>query len=205
MDAARTDLAGVTADELMALGPDARVEVIDGEVVEMSPVGLIHHAIVMNILRILDGYVLEHGGGYVYPDGLIFLLHLEGTRLKGAQVPDVSFIRENNIPQSWDFRRPLPGAPDLAVEVISPDDKAELILFRTRKYLEAGTEQVWVVYPESRELHQFQRDRADETVHVYTGDDRVDVEALFPGLPLSLTDIFRLPPWVQERPVSTPD
>ena len=190
---------GITEDELMALGSDARVEVINGELVEMSPVGLIHHAIVMNILRILDKYALEHRTGYVYPDGLIFLLHKEGAWLKGAQVPDVSFIRAENIPLGWNFQRPMPGTPDLAVEVMSPDDTAELILLRTRKYLEAGTEQVWVVYPNARELHQFRRGEETETVRVYKGNETIDVAALFPDLTLRNSDIFQLPPWAEAQ------
>lgn len=189
----------ITEEDLLALDPDARVEIIDGEWVQLSPVGLIHHVIVMNILRLLDRYALENGTGYVYPDGLIYLLHGEGVGLKGALVPDVSYIRNENIPQGWNFERPLPGAPDLAVEVMSPDDKAEVILIKTRRYLEAGTEQVWVVYPDSRELHQYRREDAANTVRAYRDDDTVDVEALFPGLALRITDVFRLPPWAEAR------
>ena len=184
---------GITEDELMALGSDAQVEIINGELVEMSPVGGLHHFIARNIQRILDQYAMTNDTGEVIFDGLIFLLHKEGPGLKGAQVPDVSYIRNEHIPPDWVIERPFPGAPDLAVEVMSPDDKAEIVLLKTRKYLEAGTEQVWVVYPESRELHQYLRGAAADMVHVYRQDDTVDVAALFPGLTLHMVDIFRLP------------
>ena len=185
--------AGITEEALMALGSDARVEVINGELIEMSPVGGLHHYIARNIQRILDQYALTNDSGEVFFDGLIFLLRKEGPGLKGAQVPDVSYTRNEHIPPDWVIERPFPGAPDLAIEVMSPDDKAEIVLLKTRKYLEAGGEEVWVVYPESRELHEYRHGDAADTVRVYRLGDTVDVEALFPGLTLRMADIFRLP------------
>jgi len=82
---------------------------------------------------------------------------------------------------------------------MSPDDKAELIRIRTSRYLEAGTEEVWVVYPETRELHQFRLADSGETVRIYKGDEPIDVDALFPGLTLRNSEIFQLPPWAEAQ------
>ncbi|MBE2270238.1 MAG: Uma2 family endonuclease [Anaerolinea sp.] len=181
----------VDEDELMALGSNVFAEVIDGEMVEMSPVGTEHHIIVMNLLRILDAFVISNLLGYVFPDGLIYLLDADGKHLRGAQVPDVSFVRKGTLPKDWDIKRPYPGSPALAVEVLSPDDKPELLLKRVRKYLQFGSEQVWVVYPDSKEVHQYKR--GADTIRVYTGSDTLEVDDLFPGLTLTLTDIFAMP------------
>ena len=59
----------VTLDDLMALGSDARVEVINGEVVEMAPVGGLHHIVGGNINYLLKTYVDEHKLGIVFMDG----------------------------------------------------------------------------------------------------------------------------------------
>lgn len=183
----------VTLDDLNRLGPDVMAEVIDGEIVEMAAVGVVHHLIVGNIYDPVRAYTKVHPIGTVFVDGLIYLLHRQGQRLRGARVPDVSFIRTEVIPADWDFKRPFPGAPTLAVEVMSPDDKVEDLQRRIRDYFGAGTEQIWVAFPETREVHQYRR--GVETIRIYTGDEAIDAEALFPGLELKLTEIFLLPPW----------
>ena len=123
---------------------------------------------------------------------MIYLLDQNEKHLRGARVPDVSFIRKGMIPKGWNIDRPFPGAPTLAIEVVSPDDDAEDLLKRTRDYLRAGSEQVWIAYPSEREVQQHRR--GADTVRVYTQDsDAIDVDGLFPGLTLTLGAIFALP------------
>jgi len=182
----------ITEAELMALGSDARVEVIDGEVVEMAPVGIRHQFIGGNFYHPLYNHVKEHDLGFVFYDSLIYLLDQTAKHLRGARVPDVSFVRKGMLPKDWNIDRPFPGAPTLAIEVVSPDDDAEDLLKRTRDYLRAGSEQVWIAYPNEREVHQHKS--GADVVRVYTQDgDVIDVEGLFPGLTLTLGEIFRLP------------
>ena len=181
----------MTEAELMALGGDARVEILDGEVIEMSPNGLQHHIIIANIQRLLDACVNENGLGMVFPDGLLYVLDASARGVKGAQVPDVSFIRKGRLSPDYDLRRPFPGAPDLAVEVVSPGDDVAVLLYRVRRYLAFGTEQVWVVYPEQGELHQYLRD--DPRVVTWQRGETLDAGALLPGFTLPLDGVFRLP------------
>ena len=107
-------------------------------------------------------------------------------------MPDVSFVRKGLLPKGWNIERPFPGAPTLAVEVVSPDDDAEDLLKRVRDYLRAGSEQVWIAYPSEREVHQHRR--GADVVRVYTqGDDVIDTADLFPGLTLTVSAVFALP------------
>jgi Uma2 family endonuclease len=55
-----------TESELMALGPDARVEIVQGEMIEMPPVGMLHHLVAGNIYRALYSFVEHHESGYVF-------------------------------------------------------------------------------------------------------------------------------------------
>jgi Uma2 family endonuclease len=182
----------ITEAELMALGSNARVEVVDGEVVEMAPVGLEHQFVGGNFYDPLRAFVKQHDLGFVFYDGLIYLLDPNEKHLRGARVPDVSFVRKGLLPKDWNIKRPFPGAPTLAIEVVSPDDDAEDLLKRTRDYLRAGSEQVWIAYPSEREVHQHKR--GADTVRIYTQDtDAIEVEGLFPGLKLTLAEIFALP------------
>jgi Uma2 family endonuclease len=183
-------LSFVTLDDLMALGEDARVEVIEGEVVEMSPVGFAHVQIAGNVYRILYEFVTANNLGIVSTDGLLYLLDADAAQLRGAQVPDVSFLRQ--LPDDFDLDKPVPGAPDLAVEVVSPNDDAEILLTRIQKYLQFGTEQVWVLYPRLKELHLYRRDQMD-TVKIYRAGDTLTAETLFPGLAISISGFFILP------------
>jgi Uma2 family endonuclease len=186
-----TQLKLITESELMALGSDAHVEIINGEVVEMAPAGMLHHLIAGNIYRALYGFVERGKSGYVFMDGLICLLDIERTGIRGAYVPDVCFIRKGRIPEEYDLSRPFPGAPDLAVEVMSPGDSVEAVLAKVRQYLDKGTEQVWVVYPTQQEVHQYIR--GEMGVRTYSGADNIDASALFPGLTLVAQDLFTLP------------
>lgn len=162
---------------LEGIDSDQRVEIINGELVEMSPVGVLHHIIVMNILRLLDSFVMNEHLGLVFPDGLLYLMH-KTSGLRGALVPDVSYISKAALPAEWDQHKPFPGAPTLAVEVISPDETALKINQKLKIYLESGTAEVWIVYPEAEEVYQYRADATD-TIRVYRG------EAVIPCAPLA--------------------
>jgi Uma2 family endonuclease len=178
----------VTEADLDALGSDARVEIVNGEIVEMSPVGALHHIVGGNIHDLLKAHVKANRLGWVFMDGVIYYLKHDGPRLYQARVPDVSFVRRESIPGNWNIEKPLPIAPTLAVEVMSPDDKIEEVIEKVGEYLDAGTEQVWVVFPRAKEVQQYRR--GDSQVHLYRTGDSIDVTALFPGLSLSLVEIF---------------
>jgi Uma2 family endonuclease len=177
-----TQIKLITEEALMAMGSDSRIEIIDGEVIEVSPVGILHHIITGNIFRILDYFVVSNKLGIVFMDGLLCLLEKQGRGIKGAQVPDVCFVRKGRIPKGFNLSRPFPGAPDLAVEVMSPDDTVEDVLKRVRKYL----------YPLQQEVHLYRRDSAGQ-VRVYTGSDVIEVGDLLPGLSITADACFALP------------
>lgn len=181
----------ITEEELMSLGSDARVEVVDEEIVEMEPVGVLHQIVGRNINRVLDAFVLEHQLGEVFYDSLLFVLASEDEGLRVARVPDMSFTRKGTFPEDFDLERPFPGAPTLAIEIMSPNDKLEEIVQKVGEYLDAGGEQVWIVLPRQKVVYQYRQ--GDPTVTTYSGDDAMDVEALFPGLEMKREDIFRLP------------
>jgi Uma2 family endonuclease len=183
----------MTLDDLMQV--DARVEIINGEIVNMAAAGGAHHIVVSNIDYILQSYVRHNKIGSVFPDGLTYLMFSETKGLKDSFVPDVSFICNENIPAGWDLEKPHPGVPDLAIEVISPSESADDIQTKVRTYLEKGAEQVWIVYPTTKEILQYTRDDP-KTVNLYTGSQPIDAESLFPGIDGLTTDaIFALPPW----------
>jgi Uma2 family endonuclease len=183
--------AEITLDDLMSISE--RVEIIDGEMIEMTAAGIAHQLIVGNIFRALDAYVIAHDSGAVFPDGLTYLMYSSSSGLKDSYVPDVSFVRKENIPNDLDPEKPHPGVPDLAVEVISPSKGADQVQRKVRTYLDEGTEQVWIVYPTARELHQFRG--GSDTVRIYKESQTIETETLFPEQQLTTDVVFHLPDW----------
>lgn len=183
-----------TLDDLMRMGKG--VEIYDGEFRQMTAASGRHHIIVSNIDFILQSHVRQHGGGVVFPDGLTYLMFNEGVGLKASRVPDMSFLRTENIPANWDIDKPHPGVPDLAVEVISPNDDSSEVHRKPHIYLEKGAEEVWVVDPKAEEVYQY-RGGATITVWRYTGSATLDVDKMFPNLTLTTDAIFALPDWAK--------
>jgi Uma2 family endonuclease len=183
----------LTEADLLRLGAqDQRFEVIDGEIREMSPVGYEHSTVVGNTYDVLSPHVKQHKLGYIHGDSLIYVLHVDSeTGVRKTRIPDVSFIRRGRLPSKEARALPFHGAPDLAVEVVSPDDKADELLERIHDYFEYGAEQVWVLYPAWRELHQFIRGISGSFIFI-TGDVFTPGE-LFPGLTINISDLFREP------------
>lgn len=110
---------------------------------------------------------------------------------KLAIIKSVPFIRKENIPQ-FDFNRPFPGTPDFAVEVVSLSESEQETLAKIRDYFAYGTEEVWVVYPNTREVHVYKRDDP-KNIRVYDSQGSVTAESLFPGLQIHVGDCFLFP------------
>jgi Uma2 family endonuclease len=176
----------LTLTELLALNREAHTELIDGEIRGkiMPGGGGVHAHINGNVFRPLDHYIQAHPEhSFVFGDGLIYLMGGAEQGLKDAFIPDVSFIRASAVPADWNFERPFPGVPTLAVEVVSPSDDADALIAKVGVYLECRTEQVWVLYPRSRSLHQYHLDETGNiVVRVWSGGAALDATALFPGI-----------------------
>jgi Uma2 family endonuclease len=140
----------ITADDLWRMGTgDVRRELVDGEIIEMTPAGGVHGRISGRIYRRLAEHVEARGGGEVVVGDVGFVLNLP-TDPERVRAPDVAFVSVDRLP---DGRLPqgfLPGAPDLAVEVLSLRDNPLEVQQKVRDYLEAGARLVWVVASQAR-------------------------------------------------------
>lgn len=186
---------GYSLDDLLALGDEVRVEIIGGELVKMAAAGGMHQIISGNIIRILDPYVDSNDLGTIMPDGMTYLMNSPTKTLEDAFVPDVSLLLNENVPADWDIDKPHPGVPDLAVEIISPNDRGSDVQRKLRTYLDKGTKQIWIVYPDTHEVHQY-INGTEEIVKIYKDDQSLDTHGLFSNIKgLTLPAIFKLPKW----------
>src|SRR5437867_1835363 len=129
----------VTDAELMSLPRDGRkYELVDGEI-RVSPAGVRHGQVIVRLTVRLGAFVAERRLGDVLDSST-------GFRLPGGNVrsPDVAFVAAGRFPGGKTPEGFGELAPDLAVEVLSPDDSARYVFDKVGEYLRAGTRLVWV-------------------------------------------------------------
>jgi Uma2 family endonuclease len=185
----------ISLDELIEMGEDSRIEIVNGAVFDMPMLGGIHQIISANVFRLLSEYSRSNNFGFVFSHGLGYLMNSSVDNLKNMFIPDVSFVDCVQFPVDWDVNLPHPGAPNLAIEIVSPSDDPELIQTKIRTYLEQGTQEIWIVYLKSKEVHQHTSEKPDQS-RIYRGSTSIDTETLFPEIEGLTTDaIFDLPVW----------
>jgi Uma2 family endonuclease len=101
--------------------------------------------------------------------------------------PDVAFISRQRLEEVGDVEGYRPGAPDLAIEVISPNDTYNEVQDKVLTWLETGTRMVVVLNPRRRTVTVY-RSRTDITVPM--GEDVLDGQDVVPGWTLPVKDLF---------------
>ncbi|MBI2917877.1 MAG: Uma2 family endonuclease [Chloroflexi bacterium] len=176
----------VTADELVRISAQGqRCELIEGAVVEMAPTGVNHGLVANRIAVALTNYAESRGLGAVLVGETGFLLRQDPDTVRA---PDVAFVAKERLPMGPSGAGYFEGAPDIAVEVVSPSDYASQVQAKTQAWLDAGARLVWVVYPESRTVVTCRSQRA---VTVLSGHDTLDAKPVFDDFAVPLEDVFR--------------
>lgn len=183
-----------TADDLWELShsleyADKRLELVEGELIEMAPASFDHGDDALLIGAIIRLFVDEHQLGIATAAETGYILFKNPNGKDTVRAPDVGFIAKERLPKKRSERKIgyAPFAPDLAVEVVSPEDTADDIHERTTDYLKNGTRLMWVFYPKSRSV-------IAHTPHGSTTlgiDEELDGGDVLPGFKLPLRRIFR--------------
>ncbi len=183
MSATQTKL--MTAAELWEMPDDGfRYELVRGELHKMSPAGSEHGAIIVNLTALLKTYVKAHRLGVVFAAETGFRI---AESPDCVRAPDIAFVRRERIPSSGLPKSYWPGAPDLAVEVISPNDRLYEVDEKIEDYLAAGTLLVWVIYPKKQSVTVYETAREPR---VLTGTETLDGGEIVPGFECRITEIF---------------
>ncbi|MDQ7028165.1 MAG: Uma2 family endonuclease [Anaerolineae bacterium] len=180
----------ITIEDVMHFDEDKRIEVVNGEIKDNTvTAGFMHAHIIENLRDIIKPVARKNKLGHVFGDGLTYILYEDKEEgVRDARIPDFSFVRPNLIPKDWDRSRPFPGCPALAVEVVSPTEKTADLMGKIASFLRYDTEQVWVIYPQKQELHQYVKDNLPP--RIYTAQDTLIVETLFPELEIKIASLF---------------
>lgn len=172
----------LTADEFMELPLD-HVELVRGKVVQLMPPLFIHGLCASNIDFALKTWARRTNAGLVTTEASFRL----GQDPEVVRAPDVCFVTfdwlEGKAIDSY-----IDGAPTLAVEVKSKSETLDSLLDKAAEYLQAGSEQVWIVQPGRQRVLVLSADESEISYRV--GESISGGEAL-PGLDLPVAEVFR--------------
>jgi Uma2 family endonuclease len=177
----------ITTAEQLFQAPAAlgRCELLRGELIMMSPAGSEHGMIVAEIAGILRDFVKPRALGVILGAETGFRVF---SNPDTVLAPDVAFVAADRVadglPKGY-----FPGAPDLAVEVLSPNDRAGEVLAKVQDWLNAGCKALWVVDPKSQTVTVY---NADRSIAILTAAETLTGGDLLPGFNASVAGIFTM-------------
>ena len=178
----------ITAEKFIDLPdiPGKRLELVQGEVIEMPPPSLIHNLIAGRIYQLLAVFAFERNLGLVFGDDAGYLLSQGPDTMR---VPDVSVVLWEHVPESGMPERFWSIPPDLAVEIVSQSDRASDVHDKVYQYLASGTQRVWVLWPTTRSVSVFGRGGA---LGELGAEEELDGGDVLPGFRVRVGDLFNV-------------
>jgi Uma2 family endonuclease len=175
-----------TVDDLYRVPENGKAEIVNGELVLMSPTGGVPGRAAGRIFISLHEYERREGGGYAFPDNVGFIVNLPHRR---SFSPDAAFFKGELRGGKF-----LEGAPIFAVEVRSEDEygpAAELRMAAKRAdYFAAGTVVVWDVdVLREKVIRVFGATQPDQPV-TYVAGDTAEAEPALPGWTMAVNSLF---------------
>jgi Uma2 family endonuclease len=183
----------IMPEELLSMPDSGHYELIDGELKERN-VSVLSSLVASRIIRELGNHAEANRLGAVLPPDCGYrCFPWKPRRVRRA---DVSFIRADRLNDEVVSAGDCPIAPDLAVEVISPNDSAAELNLKVEEYLRAGVKLVWVIDPEIRTVDLYRSDGTTQRLRetdTLSGEDvlagfECRVAALFPIVNQSATE-----------------
>ncbi len=175
----------LTERDLEALPDDGlRHELEAGFLVAEPQPFPLHAQIQTRLVAILDEFVRPRGLGEVLSNAG-FLLARDPDTVRG---PDVSFVARDRWVTQARPNRFFPGAPDLAIEILSPSNRAGEMRAKAADYLSAGSQLVWIVNPDQQSVTAYRSLLAPQ--RLFDGDE-LSGEGVLPGFTIGIDSIFK--------------
>lgn len=176
----------MSAEEFFEYEPPEgyRAELVDGEVVLMTGSGARHGQIAAKICMLLAQHVLTHRLGVVFAAETAFILDREPDTVR---CPDASFLAIARMPAGGITDARLELAPDLVIEVLSPNDRAIEVEQRIAKFLASGTRLIWIINPKLRTATAY---TPGAPPNALGEDDLLDAGDVVPGFACPLRDVL---------------
>jgi Uma2 family endonuclease len=180
-----------TEAELQALPEDGFIhELIDGEIVMSPKNDFFHSDICSELVLALRSFVKANHLGTVLESNAGF--RMSNTNIRAPDVSFVSYARMKELGFKRTSRRFFPGAPDLAVEVLSLNNTRKEINERLKDFFSSGTMLAWIIDPKSKRVEVCR----SFTERRWVGSDGfLDGEDLLPGFRYPIADLFKVWDW----------
>jgi Uma2 family endonuclease len=169
---------------------EALYELVNGQRVEMPPMSVRAAMVASNLVAELNAFTKGKNVGQVFPE-MLFRIPLTDDSSRERR-PDIAVVSY----QSWPLASPQdPDAnaweviPDLAVEVISPSERAEDQREKVLEYFRVGVRCVWVVFPKLRVIDVYD---SPTRVQTLTETDTLRGDPVLPGFELTLANLFEM-------------
>lgn len=181
-----TALAPETVVERSSNRDEALFEIVDGQRVDLPPMGILSNAIAGELYFELKLYLRTHPIGRATVEALLILDEEADTRRR----PDVAFVSA----EQWPLDRPIPETgdwhviPELAIEVASPNDNFSDAVGKIGEYFAHGVRETWQVIPEEQQVYVY---TSPTDVRILAGDKSLETP-LLPGLSIPLASVFAL-------------
>jgi Uma2 family endonuclease len=175
----------MTVEEYARLPDDGRkTELVRGRIVEMPQPKPLHGYLCGRVSRLLGNFVEDRDLGRVFTNDAGIVTERNPDTVRGAHVAYYSYQRlpKGPLPKNY-----LEVAPELAIEIRSPDDRWTNIRKKVAEYLTIGVTTVVIVDPEPKKVHVYSADREDEAL---SGEDVLQLPDVLPGFSLPLPQIF---------------
>ena len=163
-----------------------RYELVEGELRKMAPAGSEHGYVALRLGRLLGNHVETNGLGRAYAAETGFKLASDPDTVRA---PDVAFVGRERVEAVGRVEGFWPGAPDLAVEVVSPGDTHAEVTEKALAWLAAGCRMVLVADPSRRAVTVY-RSREDIRILVSEAGDVIDGADVVPGWRLPVAEVF---------------
>lgn len=174
----------VTGEELLAMGDVGPCELVEGRIVWMSPTGFEHGDYEGNFYERLKAFVRQHRLGKVVVGEVGIYTQRNPDTVRAA---DVAFISNERYAQRKQKRGFLDVAPDLVVEIMSPEDRWSEVNQKLREYFAIGVRLVWVADPASRTVYAH---RSTTDVREFTEADTLPGDDVVPGFSAAVAGLF---------------
>jgi Uma2 family endonuclease len=160
-------------------------ELVRGEIVEMNRPGFRHGRICIRIGRFLDAFAEAHDIGQVAGNDSGVVTERNPDSVRG---PDVAFFSNDRIPKGEDPAGYPETMPELAIEVLSPDDRWKLVKEKIDEYLAAGVNYAVLVDPAAVTMQIFS---SDGRVLELDADDQFALPDVLPGFSMTVETLIR--------------
>jgi|AP95_1055475.scaffolds.fasta_scaffold177033_1 Uma2 family endonuclease len=177
-----------TAEDLLTMPDAVSYELVDGELLERN-MGAVSSWVAAQLIELLNAHVRQQRAGWVLStDGSYQCFGDDQDRVRK---PDVSFICRGRLPDEALPQGHVQLAPDLAVEVVSPNDRYLEVQAKVAEYLAAGVRLVWVIDPDNRTVI-VRALGADQPMELHDGDELTGSDVL-PEFRCPVAGLFQSP------------